>query len=142
MMTLKSLTRFGTLLLASIALISCGPNKKAQCESVLETVQATENQLEVGTLTKALLMSHADLYDELSRELTTLDIKNKKISQTVMDLAAGYGEYAAAQRAQAEVTNAEGIIRGKDTYKKIRAQEIRANNQIQLHTEQLFTACR
>ncbi|NER85201.1 MAG: hypothetical protein F6K42_38005 [Leptolyngbya sp. SIO1D8] len=123
-------------------LVACGLSQKAQCESVLEGVFATENEFELGTQTKAILLTNASLYGELAADLEKIELSDKSIRQTVDDLAAAYEDHAAALEATAEVTTAEGTIRGEETYRKVQAQEMRAMNNIQLHTEKLMGACR
>ena len=134
--------RLSGLAFSCLALVACGPSKKAQCESVLETVFATENKLALGRQTPEVLIENASLYEELAAELTELDLQNSSIRETVENLAAAYRDHAASWQATAEVTTDEGTIRGEDTYTQVQAQEMRSMNNIQLHTERLMAACR
>ncbi|MEO1095222.1 MAG: hypothetical protein AAFX01_10030 [Cyanobacteria bacterium J06638_28] len=138
----KQIVSTGGLILLGLALVACGSGKKAACETVLETIYATEEQLARGVQTPETLNTNAEYYKTLATELEALELQNEQLHESVENLATAYSEHAASWLATAEVTTAEGTIRGEEAYRKSAARELRSQNQIQLHTDRLIAACR
>lgn len=141
--------RYISLLLAmGVLIVSCGSNKKAQCTSILNTIEDSRQEQQLGDLTRAAMMQNADVSDQLADQLNALDISNQTLQEHTQTLIQGHRDIASSTRAWAEMANAEGRIsyRSGDTQTpqvldQVQTDQRKAHMKAQLGRDLIVSYC-
>ena len=134
--------------IGAIALASCGPSKKDECVQILDTIETSRQQQILGTQTQDTMRQNATLTEKLADQLDAMSLNNKKLQEYTKILVKGYRAEVAAEKAYADMANAEGIVsvRSGDGEKQkalddIQSQRRKAANQVQLGFGQIGSFC-
>ncbi|HHP7245423.1 MAG TPA: hypothetical protein ACFE0H_12115 [Elainellaceae cyanobacterium] len=122
-----NLRNTGLLLALGLLIASCGSSKKAQCTTILNAIEDSRQQQQLGDLTRAAMMQNADVSDQLADQLNTLDISNENLQEHTQKLIQGHRDIASSTRAWAEMANEEGRI----SYQSGDTQTSQALDQVQ-----------
>ncbi len=136
--------------LIAVFVASCwGPDTKAECRSILQTIEDGRTQQVLGNQDLQAIEQNAQLYDQIADNLESMSMQTVDIKQHYPMLIDGYRDVADVLYERAEMSNEEGIIsiREGDTEKEqelndLRADEMRAYGQIETAMGLISSACR
>ncbi|MGJ3248977.1 MAG: hypothetical protein ACFE0I_23260 [Elainellaceae cyanobacterium] len=127
MLNTNNLRHTGLFLAMGLLIASCGSNKNTQCTNILNAIEDSRQQQQLGDLTRAAMMQNADVSDQLADQLDTLNISNKTLQEHIQTLIQGHRDIASSTRAWAEMANEEGRI----SYRSGDTQTPKALDQVQ-----------
>ncbi|MGB3495065.1 MAG: hypothetical protein WBA57_20210 [Elainellaceae cyanobacterium] len=139
---------FVSSLIALVASSCGGPDIKAECRSILQTLEDGRTQKVLGTQNRQAIEQNAQLYDQIADNLESMSIKTVDIRQHYPMLIDGHRDVAEALEDRAELSNEEGVIsirqgdeEKEDELNQLQAEEMRAYNQIETAMGLISSAC-
>ena len=140
---------WGAIAALSLALTSCGPSKTAQCKQIIQTIQQAEAQRSLGEQTRQTRLADAQLFQILAEDLAAMDIKNRALRDHRTQLVEAYHSMVTAINRHIKSSNEAGRLsyqagdsQAEAAVKSILAEQIQAQNKVNLAEDLLYITCR